>query len=150
MQNFSIQWSKADVSDLSNERYLHLFLFERNGRILFIGNPQGKDFQTLIPGVEEVIAKSGRTSNLWIGRIIRSVSDKVKIETTEQLRKMLLFSERPLLNGKENYLFKSEEKYTLTNFGLNALPSTLRYEHGKLIRSKKSTSSPGLRITATR
>lgn len=146
MQNFTIQWSKANPEQLTNERYLHLFLFERKGRILFIGNPAGKDFESFIPAVAEVVESSGQKANLWIGRLVRSVSDSVDLESIEVLRKMLCFAERPLLNGKENYQFIAETDLSLSNFACPALPAQLRYEHGRVIKSKKSTAERGLRV----
>lgn len=148
MQNFTIQWSKANPAQLTNERYLHLFLFEQKGKILFIGNPAGKEFESFIPAVAEVVESSGQSANLWIGRIVRSLSFSIDSESIELLRKMLCFAERPLLNGKENYQFTAESDITLINHACPALPAQLRYEGGRVIKSKKSTAERGLRVVA--
>jgi hypothetical protein len=148
MQRFSLQWSKANPDQLANERYMHLFLFERKGRVLFIGNPAGKDFETFIPAVAEVVDATGQDAHLWIGRVVRSASDSADTESVELMRKLLCFAERPTLNGKENYQFAAEGELFLTNHGCPALAHKLRFEHGKVIRSKKSTEERGLRIVA--
>lgn len=142
MQNFSIQWSPASLSNLAHERYTHLFLFERNGRILFAGNVTGRNYQTFIPEVADVINANNSEVKLWLGRFVRAVSSNVNSNVIEDVRRLICFAEKPLYNGRENYGFETDfDQLTVKNFGFPHISGILKFANGRVFKSRAATAT---------
>lgn len=137
-----LQWSIALLTNLDEERYSHLFLLVRGGRVIYVGNAHGQNLETCVNNTLERLRLDSRSVEVWLGRA-RDVGKGLTREWVKQARMLLVYALKPILNTQGKVHYEGSSSLRLENHGSPYLHQFLRAENGIVFRSMKMGTDNG-------
>ena len=129
MMNFSLQWSKASLSQLDTEIYAHFFAIVRSGKIVYIGNANHANLSNLLSETIFRLGIDSNSSELYLGRIREYGSRRIADETVNAMHKLLVYARKPYLNKDGKFRYAGLPNLSMVNSGFGLLPGKVRAEN---------------------
>ena len=137
METMHLQWSIALLTNLDEERYSHLYLLVRGGRVIYAGNSFGQNLKSCVLNTMERLRLDPKSVEIWLGRGREVGQGIVNRESVKQARALLVYALKPILHLQGKIRYEGSASLRLENHGCPYLHQFLRAENGIVFRSMK-------------
>jgi hypothetical protein len=150
MTEFNLQWSKALLGDLNNEKYAQFYAILSGNKITFVGKAYhtnlAEEMSTTLQALNLDLSPS---TEVYLGRLREYGTQHIPSTVMASMHHLLVFALKPIMNtqGKISYLGMSD--LLLLNSGFDLLPGKIKAENhrvflGRIPTEKKIHFQPAI------